>query len=66
MCSKAVVQFVETLRYKSEIAGSIPDGVTGIFHWRNPSCRTMSLGLTQALTEMSTKNISWVVKAAGA
>jgi hypothetical protein len=27
----------------------IPDGVTGIFHWRNPSGRTMGLGLTQPL-----------------
>jgi len=26
----------------------------------------MALGLTQALTEMSTRNISWGVKAAGA
>jgi len=26
----------------------------------------MALGLTQPLTEMSTKNISWGVKAAGA
>ena len=26
----------------------------------------MSLGLTQPLTEISTRNISWVVKAAGA
>jgi len=25
----------------------------------NPSCRTMSLGLTQPLIGMSTKNISW-------
>jgi hypothetical protein len=24
--------------------GSIPDGVVGIFHWRNPSSRTMALG----------------------
>jgi hypothetical protein len=23
---------VKVLRYKSEVAGSIPDGVTGIFH----------------------------------
>jgi hypothetical protein len=46
----------------------IPDGVIGIFHWRtrNPSDRTMVLGLTQPLTEMSTRNISWGVKAAGA
>ena len=31
----------------------------------NPSGRTMALGLTQPLTEMSTSNISWGVKAAG-
>ena len=29
------------------------------FHWRNPSGRTMALWLTQSLTEMSTRNISW-------
>jgi hypothetical protein len=29
------------------------------FHWRNPSGRTMALGLTQALIEMSTRNVSW-------
>jgi len=44
----------------------IPDGVTGIFHLHNPSGRSMALGLTQPLTEMSSSNISWVVKAAGA
>ena len=48
------------------VAGSIPDGVIGIFHWHNPSGRTMALGSTQPLTEMSTRNISWGVKAAGA
>jgi hypothetical protein len=42
-----------------KVAGSIPDGVIGIFHWHNPSGRTMALGLTQLLTEMSTRNISW-------
>jgi hypothetical protein len=31
----------------------------------NPSGRTMALGLTQPLTEMSTRNIFWGVKAAG-
>ena len=45
---------------------SVPDGVIGIFHWHNPFGRTMALGLTQPLTEMSTRNISWGVKAAGA
>jgi len=42
-----------------KVAGSNSDGVTGIFHWHNPSGRTMALGLTQPLTEMSTRNISW-------
>jgi len=42
-----------------KVAGSIPDGVIGIFHLHNPSGRTMSLGLTQLLTEMSTRNVSW-------
>ena len=41
------------------VAGSILDGVIGIFHWHNPSDRTMTLGSTQPLTEMSTRNIFW-------
>ena len=49
-----------------KVAGSIPDSVIGIFHWHYPFGRTMALGSTQALTEMSTRNISWGVKAAGA
>ena len=47
-------------------AGSIPAGVIGNFHWHNPSGRIMALGSTQHLTEMSTRNISWGVKATGA
>jgi hypothetical protein len=49
-----------------KVAGSIPDGVIGIFHWFNPSGRTMALGSTQPLTEMSTRNVFWGMKAAGA
>jgi hypothetical protein len=37
-----------------------------IFSWHNPVGRTMALWSTQPLTEMSTRNISWGVKAAGA
>jgi hypothetical protein len=36
-----------------KVAGSIPDGVTGIFHGHNPSGRTVALGSIQPLTEMS-------------
>jgi hypothetical protein len=49
-----------------KVTGSIPDGINGIFHWHNHSGRTIALGLTLPLTEMSTKDISWGVKAAGA
>jgi len=42
-----------------KVAGSISDGVIGIIHLYNRSGRTMALGLTQTLTEMSTRNISW-------
>ena len=55
----AVALLVEALRYKPEGRGSIPDAVIEMFNWHNPSDRTMALGLTQTLTEMSTRNISW-------
>ena len=48
-----------------KVAVSIPDDVTEIFHWHNPSGRILALGSTQPLTEMSTRNISWGVKTAG-
>jgi hypothetical protein len=40
-----------------KIAGLIPDGVTGILHWLNPSGSTKSLGSTQPLTQMGTRNM---------
>jgi len=43
----------------------IPDGVIGIFYWDIPASQTEALGLTQPLTEMSTRCISWGIKAAG-
>ena len=48
------------------VTGSIPNGVTSIFHSLNPSSCTIALGLTQSLPDMSTRNIFWGVKAAGA
>jgi len=44
---------------------TIPDGVNLIFHWHNPSGRTMALRFIQPLTEMSNRTISWRAKAAG-
>ena len=48
----AVAQLVEALRYK-------PEGRGFDSRWYNLSDRTMALGLTQPLIEMSTRNISW-------
>jgi hypothetical protein len=42
-----------------QVAGSIPDEVTEIFQWLNPSGRIVALGSTQPLTEMSTRNPFW-------
>jgi hypothetical protein len=41
-----------------KVAGSIPNGVTGMFQRLNPSGRIVALGSTQPLTEMSTRNSS--------
>jgi hypothetical protein len=55
----AVAQWLRHCATNQKVAESIPDGVTGIFHWHNPFGRIMSLGSTQPLTEMSTRNIFW-------
>ena len=54
-----VAQWLRRCATNWKVTGSIPDGVIGIFHWRNPSDSTMDLGSTQPLTEMSTRRISW-------
>jgi hypothetical protein len=50
----AVAQLVDAVRYKPEDRGFDSRFV----YLHNPSGRIMSLGLTQSLTEMSTRNIS--------
>ena len=55
----APLQWLRCCVTNLKVAGSIPGGVIGIFHLRNPSDRTMALGSTQPLTEMSTRRISW-------
>ena len=61
-----MAQLVEALGYKPEIEGLVPNGISEIFHRLNPSGRTMILGSTQPLTEMSTRELPWEVKTAGA
>ena len=55
----AVAQWLRCCATSREVAGSIPDGVIGIFHRHNPSDRTVDPESTQLLTEMSTRRISW-------
>ena len=57
--SFAVVQWLRCCATNRKVVSSFPDGVIGIFHSHNPSDRTMALGSTQSLTEMSTRRISW-------
>jgi len=59
-----VAQLVKSLCYKPKGRGSISDEGIGIFPW-HPSGRTVALGLTKTLIEMSTKYVSWGLKAAG-
>ena len=58
-CLSAVAQWLRCCATNREVAGSIPDYVIAIFHWQNPSDRTMALGSTQPPTQMSTRSISW-------
>ena len=46
----AVAQWLRCCVTNRKVAGSIPDGVIGIFHSHNPSDCTMALGSTQPLT----------------
>jgi hypothetical protein len=48
----AVAQWLRCCATNRKVAGSITDGVS-------PSDRTMALGSTQLLIEMSTRSISW-------
>jgi hypothetical protein len=54
------------IAYVLMFLSSILDNVIEIFHGHDPSGHTMAPGLTLPLTDMSTRNISWVVKVAGA
>jgi hypothetical protein len=55
----AVAQWLRCCATNRKVAGSIPNRVIGIFHSHNPSDRTMALGSTRPLTEMSIRTISW-------
>ena len=55
----AVAQWLRRCATNRMVAGSIPDDVIEIFQWHNASDRTMALGSTQILIEMSNRGIFW-------
>ena len=55
---QAVAQLVDALRYMHEGRGFDSRLEFETFHWHNPSYRTIALGCTQPLREMSTNIIS--------
>jgi hypothetical protein len=62
----AVAQWLRYCAKNRKVAGSIPDGVMEFFIDIIPSDRTMVLGSTQPLTEMSTRSYFLGVNAPGA
>jgi hypothetical protein len=54
-----VTQWLRYCATNQKVVGSFPGGVIGIFIDINPSDRTMALGSTQLLKEMTTRIISW-------
>ena len=62
----AVAQWLRCCATNRKVAGSIPDGVIGIFHSHNPSDRTMALRSTQPLNRNEYQVNFLGVNAAGA
>jgi hypothetical protein len=62
-----VEQLIEGVRYTTESRWFDSQwSHWDFFNWLNPSGRTTALRSTQPLIQMSTRNIFWRVKAAGA
>jgi hypothetical protein len=54
---------VDRYAKRTKVAGTNPDkGTDFLFNLPNPSSRTMALGFTPPLTEMSTRKYFWEVQ----
>jgi hypothetical protein len=62
ICITAWQRYCATSR---KVVGSSPDGALEIMHWPNISGRTVALGSTQSVTEMSARDLSRGIKVAG-
>lgn len=54
-----MAQLVEELSYNPQGRGFDSRVVFEIFHGLGPSCPTVTLGSTQPVTEMSTRDLRW-------
>jgi hypothetical protein len=52
-----VVSWLRHYATSWRVTGLIPNEITGFFNWPNSSSHSMGLGLTQPLTEMSSRNL---------
>ena len=62
----AVAQWLRRCATNWKVAGSISDGVIGIFHWHNPSDRTMAPGVDSTSNRNEYQEDFRGVNAAGA
>jgi len=62
----AVAQWLRCCATNQKVAGLIPHGVIGIFHWHNPTDHTMALGSSQPRNRYEYQEYFLGVKAAGA
>jgi len=63
---KRKVQWLRCCATNQKVAGSIPDGVIGIFHWHNPSDSTMATSISQGVkscrcVSVTTLPTSWAI-----
>jgi hypothetical protein len=61
-----VAQWLRHCATNRKVAGLIPDGFTEFFHWRNPTGRTMALGVDSASNRNENQEYFLGVKATGA
>jgi hypothetical protein len=60
-----VAQWLKHCATNWKVAGSIPDGIAGIFNRHNPSGRTMALGVDSASNRSEYQEYFLGVKATG-
>jgi hypothetical protein len=53
------IYYILNANVSLEVTDSILNGFSGVFNLLNPSSRSLTLGSTQSLTEISTRYLPW-------